>query len=308
MKAFARRLDRTNGNVAALIVCLMGIAILWPAIARAQPVVSQVIEATAPIYDQRGSLLPGNEPARETLGKHYIRGCMAQILVATTGVIRPPLTDGAPHPDNSVIHTTYIGHGIDPEIMWPGRFATMVTPRPANGAKIFVRVFNQPSLELVSFYADSQLFTVSWSADTTFYADIPHTANAIDPADDDGDGLNNSWERVNGSNPNLADTDEDEFDDMQEFLAGTDADDWDSFLRIIGMKIENEMIKLQYAAGKNRAVRFQQTAEIGAHFGNCPEPPMIPSGVTTPGDIIELPLNSEENVQIFRFGVMIDAL
>jgi len=268
------------------------------------PLVSQVIRAAAPIYNQIGHILIGNEPAREDLGMNYMRGNMVEILSTSNGIIYPPQINGLPDPRNTRLHVTYIGYGIDPSIEYPGKFATMLSPRPPDGTKIFVRVFNMPSLELASFYSDSQIFTVSWSVDTVFSADIPHTSNPIDPDDDDGDGLNNSWERWNGSNPNLVDTDGDGFSDMEEFLAGTDADDWDSFLQIVGMTISNNNVVINYMAGKDRNVNFQRATNL-VNYTQCSplgDSTNCPLGFAT----VEVPVVSDSDVQVFRLGVPIN--
>jgi Bacterial TSP3 repeat len=272
------------------------------------PVVSQIIEATLPVYDQTGKILQGNEPGREELGLHYIRGCRVEVLASDNGTIYPPLKDGRADSRNPVLHVTYIGSGVDPMVLFPGRFATMVTPRPANGAKIFVRVFNAPSLEISSFYSDSQLFTVSWTTDSIFYADIPHTANALDTDDTDGDGLNNSWETWYGSNPGIADNDNDGFNDLQEFLAGTDADDLNSYLQIVGMTVNsNKQVILQYMGGKDRPVLYQQATDLASAYSQC----STNSGATNcPQGFmnVELPTVTNSNIQVFRLGVPIDEL
>lgn len=275
------------------------------ALAQSQPpVISQVIRSASPVYDQLGKICLGNELGREELGLDYVRGNRVEILAAPDGIIYPALIDGRNDPRNPLLHITYIGLGMDPEIETPGLFATSLTPRPSSGAKIFVRVYNMPSLELASFYSDSQLYTVSWSVDSVFNAVLPHTRNPIDPADDDSDGLNNSWERWKGSNPGRIDTDGDGFDDMSEFLAGTDADDWDSFLQIVDMTISNNIIQLHYMAGKGQIVHIQGGTNF-MNFSQC-SPVNVesnsPSGVTS----VEISADLDGPVTVYRLGVPVN--
>ncbi len=60
----------------------------------------------------------------------------------------------------------------------------------------------------------------------------------LDPADDDGDGLNNSWEKSMGSDPLLDDTDGDGMSDHAEFKARTDPTDPESNLRLAGVRFD----------------------------------------------------------------------
>jgi hypothetical protein len=278
----------------------------FPAYAADEPLISQVIRTELPVYDQMGKMLLGNEPGREELGLEYIRGNRVEILLADIATTYPPLVDGSNDPRNPLLDVTYIGYGMDPSITHPGMFATSLTPRPPNGSKIFVRVFNMPSPELASFYSDSQLFTVSWSGDTLFNAVIPHTSNPIDPEDGDNDGLNNSWERWNGSDPGMVDTDGDGVDDKSELLAGTDADNWDSFLQIVAMTISNNIVSIDYMAGRDSVVHVQE----GTNFTSFSQCNSVGGQTNEPASIttVEIPTDPSDPVTVFRLGVPVNEL
>jgi hypothetical protein len=98
-----------------------------------------------------------------------------------------------------------------------------------------VRVFNAPSLEESSFYGDSELFTVKSWKNEVFMANVAGTTTALDDADDDADGVNNSWEQSYGTDPGTADSDGDGQTDGEEVLAGTDGLDGQSSLRVASL-------------------------------------------------------------------------
>ncbi len=298
---------RPIGRIAAIHIILGLCAAVTPAVGATPPVVSLVVASTAPIYNQMGIILQGNEPGREDLGLHYIRGCLVQILSAPSGVIYPPETDGQPNPLNALLQVTFIGYGTGPQQEDPGQFATTLTPRPSQGVKIFIRVFNQPSLETASFYSDSSLFAVSQTEDIPFISNIPHTSNPIDPADNDGDGLNNSWERWNGSNPDLADTDGDGFDDKAEFHVGTDSDDMNSLLQIVDISIDaSNHITLLYSAGKNHPANYEHATNINvfSEYSDISTVVNSSSGYLS----VELPAMDDNGVQVFRLKVHVNEM
>lgn len=180
------------------------------------------IGAAAPITNEFGVRLPGRASAP---------GALVMVLWAPSNTIYAPNVDGTPHPLNPPVSNglTAIGRQTAPSLANPGRFSiSLADPRPRSGT-IFVRVFNKPTIEESSFYADSQLFTIS--GNTRFLAQIGPTTNALDTADDDGDGLHNSWEKSYGTDPLNPDTDGDEIPDGLEtglgsnpLLADTDGD------------------------------------------------------------------------------------
>lgn len=192
-------------------------AFLWMAgFASAQNVPVQVVCKT-PVLDEFGQVL-ANEP-----------GDLIQILFVN-GQVYPPAVTGEPNVNNGVAYTTYMGYGVLRETML-GCFSASVNPTPADNTLVIARVFNAPTLQEASFYTDSQVFTTYQGR--VFYPVFTATTNAIDPNDDDGDGLNNSWEKSLGTSSALADSDGDGMNDYHEFLAGTGGMNADEVLQMV---------------------------------------------------------------------------
>ena len=174
------------------------------------------------IRDEFGEILPGHAAAP---------GAFVELLWAPSNTIYAPAPDGQPHALNPPVSNgvSAIGRLIAPWLQQSGRFSiSLADPRPKSG-QFFVRVFNKPTREASSFYADSAILTIS--SNIEYWANIGSTTNALDPADDDGDGLNNSWEKTYGSDPNDPDSDRDGITDGEEHslganptLADTDGD------------------------------------------------------------------------------------
>jgi len=201
----------------------------------APPMVSQFVGVLSPIVDEFGEVLLGTDPESDIFGITPVLGDMVQVLHATDNIIHPPNVDGTPHPNNVVLHTTRIGLGVSPTYERSGMFGAAVSPRPPAGAKIFVRVFNAPSLEETSFYGDSQLFTVSHTQNTIFLANVSCTCSPLDGSDSDGDGISNSWEKSFSS-----DADGDGVSNEFELAARTDQNDAESFLTVQVLAPEGE--------------------------------------------------------------------
>lgn len=175
------------------------------------------IGALEPIRDEFGAVLQGNALMNDTQRDRL------QVLWASNSVAYPSGLDGSPDPRNPPVVGGESGIGMltSPALAQPGRFGLSVAdPRPADGRKMFCRAFNARTPAEASFYADSQVLTVS--GNDVLIATFGATTNAIDPRDTDGDGLNNSWEKSIGSHTNLWDTDGDGVSDGDEYRVGTD--------------------------------------------------------------------------------------
>jgi hypothetical protein len=95
------------------------------------------------------------------------------------------------------------------------------------------------------------------------------TPGRADAADRDGDGLPDTWEVVHGLNPNDGsdaelDPDRDGFNNLQEFLAGTDPRDSQSYLKIEITPSPaggngSLMIRFQAVSGKSYSVQYRDS-------------------------------------------------
>lgn len=192
------------------------------------------IGSLTPTVDEFGNTLQGNA-MQGTLQRDLV-----QILTAPDSVIYPPAYDGTPDPLNPLLPggETTIGNWTSPDETAPGIFSTAVAkPRPVNGTKVFVRVFNAPTLPEASFYGDSQVMTVS--GNEVLIANIAAANQFIDPRDTDGDGLTNAWEKSLNGNIEDPDTDDDGMDDHSEARAGTLLNDADSVFVVAWLKESN---------------------------------------------------------------------
>jgi len=268
----ATREGRSGGSRAKLKSrCLLLVLALLTGAGRAghaaPPMVSVPIGMTNAVADEFGEVLPGTDPSADLFGLPVVEGDLVQVLHALDNTIHPPANEGQPHPNNVVLLTSRIGIGQLPSLERPGKFSGPVTPRPAGGSRIFVRVFNAPALEEASFYADSQLFTVSSWSNPVFVPKISKTATPLDPRDEDGDGLHNSWERSYGSAVEAVDTDEDGYTDLEEHIAGSDPVSGGSYLALRAIRpVGSSDLALAWASAPGKKYRVEAT------LGEAPAP------------------------------------
>ncbi|HMP91177.1 MAG TPA: thrombospondin type 3 repeat-containing protein [Kiritimatiellia bacterium] len=205
---------------------------------------------TSALVDEFGRLLPGTA---------YEPGALIQILMAPQGIF-PPDKQGRPHPLNPVVAQYRIGQGTDPALGAIGRAAGSVSINRYEQHALFARIFNRSSPEDSSFYVDSRIFVNSVNTYGMFMIDVTQTSEPIDPDDDDGDGLSNSWERSLGTDPYNTDSDGDGVSDFEEFIAGTNPLDPVSHLAVLNIHPYPEgHIEVIWASVENRAYRLQAT-------------------------------------------------
>jgi len=251
-----RKREVALAALAVVLACANGFA--------QAPAGSQFVGATDGIRDEFGALLQGVEPGAVEHGLPYTEGDRVQILQAPDNVIYPPDQNGAADPRNPVLMTTRIGRGVSPTLGRSGQFSAALAPRPGGNSRIFVRVFNAPTLEEATFYGDSQLFMVKNWKHEVFLADIDKTALPLDPYDDDGDGLHNSWEASYGTDSKTVDTDGDGFSDGEEVSAHTDVLDAESFLSIRDVRVKaNGDLEFGWDAAPGARYRVQRAAGTG---------------------------------------------
>ena len=178
-----------------------------------------------PVRDEFGQPMKGSPLSQEAAGRSFV-----EIRTAPDGIIRPPATNGTAHPLNPMLTTSSVGGiGENAKTVDSGLFCLLFPNRPAEGTKVFARVYDAPTVEQSAFYVDSSVAVVPAAGVSLVLAF--GEAQPLDPGDDDADGLNNSWERVLGTSGRAAaDYDEDGMSDLHEMLAGTDAADAASLL------------------------------------------------------------------------------
>ncbi|HBA83692.1 MAG TPA: hypothetical protein DCZ95_06315 [Verrucomicrobia bacterium] len=175
-------------------------------------------------------------PIKDEFGRNLVGAATMQIALCdrvevfstTNGIIYPPDVHGLPDPRNVVITNgiTSIGNHTSMGLTNAGLFSLKLTDnKPLPGMKLFVRVFNAPTREAASFYGDSEVFSIGF--DSVYQISITNMT-ALNPFDQDGDGLSDSWEKSLGTDLARLDSDGDGIDDGQEMRAGTDAMDADS--------------------------------------------------------------------------------
>ncbi len=261
--------------------------------------------AQTPIRNEFGDVLPGHF--------HSAPGerALVQVLWANEGIL-PPNPDGTPAAQNAILPSgqTGIGARVSPSLTEPGIFSIgFADPRPISG-KLFVRVFNKPTLEESLFYGDSQVMDVTSDSRIVLIAEITATDKIIDYyRDTDGDGLPDWWEHLNfGGNPTGAsaglDDDGDGMTTEQEFRAGTDPQDDSSYLAISAIwpvSDENIMIRWQSVAGLTYEIQYT-TNDLSLN----PDFETIPDHVTATGGVTEaeIPGGFEGDLRHYRLRVV----
>ncbi|HMO05440.1 MAG TPA: thrombospondin type 3 repeat-containing protein [Kiritimatiellia bacterium] len=250
-------------SLAAVLLFVPGLVLASSAV----PVISQMVTVSSPVVDEFGLRLLGTDPAADYFGHEVVEGDLVQIFTATDGVAYPPSIEGMADPRNTLLLETRIGRGASVDQANPGIFSVHLSPRPPANTRLFVRIFNAPTVGESSYYADSQVFTVSWTVDSVFVAQITSTSNPLDDADDDGDSIINSMEKSIGSDPGLIDTDGDGFTDVEEMLAGTNPSDSESMFVVASVTpVPPEHVRIRWAteAGRTYAIE-RQDGLIGEH-------------------------------------------
>lgn len=244
---------------------------------------------TNSVQNEFGDVLPGTPSISPAFGVPYVQGALIQILDVSAGVY-PPDTNGVPHPSNSVVLATRIGEGVDPQLTISGMSSGSIDsydrgdPSKTNFF-ILARVFNKPTLDDASFYADSQMFNVPvYGTDSykVFFPFVQATTNELDTSDSDDDGLSRSWEKSYGTDSDNPDTDNDGMIDGHEIRAGTDPLDVDSLLIMVKLQPHtgnNLLLTWDSVPGKTYQVQYVEALTNNATFVNI-NAPVSASGPT----------------------------
>ena len=216
----------------------------------------------SPVQDQYGRVLAGS-----LLVSGAATRSLVEIRTAEDGIIRPPSTNGAAHYKNPLLTPESVGGmGMNSMAADSGLFSMVFAQRPAPGTKVFARVYNAPTAAEATFYADSHVVALASSNASSLVVAF-RAAMPLDPGDDDGDGLNNSWERALGiDDRHTSDYDGDGMSDLHEMLAGTAADDPGSNLSFKLIRREPGAVPAEAGAMWSNPVRVRWQSVPGKTY------------------------------------------
>ena len=264
-------------------VAVCAVMLLTGGLARAAVVPPLYVGNVEPVVDEygrrmAGSALPSGEESRS----------LVEIRTTTDGIVRPPTTNGVPHPYNPLLTPSSTGGmGMNASGTNSGIFCMVFHDRPGQGTKLFARAYNAPTREEASFYADTALAEAP-GTDSSLVVTF-RTATPLDDGDDDGDGLNNSWEKSLGTDDRPAfDYDADGMGDLYEMWAGTDPTDPDSNLAIRDIHSEGTGPAPQGEGGEGvQSVRLRWQSAPGRRYQIQYVPSLLGDPVFVPvGDIV----------------------
>jgi hypothetical protein len=172
MLPFTHAIRRTRAVVRCVLTLLLAMSgiRLYAAL---PPLVSLVVSVREPLVDENGVRLEGTDPSSVCFHIPAVEGDRVEIYLTSDGQIYPPDAQGDPDYRNQLIKTLSIGSGAAPNEFNPGKFGCVISPRPAGGAQVFVRVFNAPERQDASYYSDSGLYTVSSVVNEPWWATFP---------------------------------------------------------------------------------------------------------------------------------------
>ena len=241
------------------VVAAAGLA--WAGACGAQGFVEPLyVGNVAPVLDQWGRPMAGSDKSAAAADRSRV-----ELRVAPDGIARPPGADGSAHALNPLLSPeSVVGIGLNAAQPDSGIFAVAFSTRPPPGTKLFARAFNAPTAEAASFYSDSAVVAIPERGGTLVI--VFGETRPLDAADDDGDGLNNSWEKALGTDPLLRDTDGDGMSDHEEWLAGTDPLDPASALSFVAIGRPSGPALLDADGGAGPAVRIRWQAVPGRTY------------------------------------------
>jgi hypothetical protein len=219
-----------------------------------------------PVQDEYGRPMRGSHRSSDAASRPLV-----ELRTSTDGIIRPPSTNGSPHPYNPLLTPTSAGGmGMNTAASDTGLFCMVLTNRPAPGTKLFARAYNAPTREASSFYADTAMATVPTPTNGTSLKVAFGAAKPLDSGDADGDGLNNSWEKTLGTDDRpSADYDGDGMLDLHEMLAGTSPTDPGSLLEFRSIRREASAASKEDDDGEtedSRPVRMRWQSVPGRRY------------------------------------------
>ncbi|MBU1694849.1 MAG: hypothetical protein KJ726_11495 [Verrucomicrobia bacterium] len=240
------------------------------------------------------------------------------IYWASNSMIYFPDYSGNPDPRNPQLEPPsngvwYIGSLCGP-LAPSGTFSACLagTNRPTVDSVLFVRVFNAPTLAAASYFGDSQVFTVNGSTyegKEAVVLNIDKTRYPFDSRDNDDDGLKNSLEKSLGTNPDDPHSDTDTVNDWEEWVAGTDGTDPNSYFilaRIRQGEGDEAVVGWDSLAGRNYKVWYTDDPLDATD----PTPEWIvvsgPDWITADGDVMEIGIPAGLSIGRGHFRIQVD--
>lgn len=252
-----------------------------------------------PLQDEFGRPMRGAPSAASAASRPRVEVRLAYTNRYAGGEAFSPGINGESSPYNPLVAPeAEIGMGMNAASANSGLFCAVFPKRPATGAKLFARAFNAPNPADATFYAESEIVEVPSNATALVFTF--GELKALDSADADGDGLENSWEELLGIDDRLTpDYDGDGMSDLHEMWAGTAPDDATSKLsfRLVDREATPQLqadgedptrrVRVTWQSVPGKTYRLEYVPMLAALDPGTGQPysfELVPGGLVTAGD------------------------